>query len=132
MLSPIWIIILLIGLTLTVPGQAILQGHKAEPNQFPFMVLLREHTQIKIEITKYRHFCGAAIISKRWIISAAHCLYGERLNVSNIWAFVGVHHFSEDGRKYPVERIITHENSNRTLAINDVSLLQTASSIVCD
>lgn len=81
-------------------GQAIIHGHEAQPNQFPFMVSLRELLRTTSGIQSYNHFCGATSISGQWVISAAHCLHGEWLNTSTIRVFTGVHHFSKDGREY--------------------------------
>lgn len=107
----------------------ILKGDKAQPNQFTYMVSLRQIKQMENGHIHYDHFCGAALISESWVISAAHCFNKDYLNSTNIRIFVGVHHITKDGIKYKVERIIKHENYNRKLKINDISLLQTTSSI---
>lgn len=107
----------------------IFNGLKAQSNQFPYMVSLRQIKQMDSGHIYYDHFCGAAIISDRWMISAAHCSKDDNLNSTNIRAFVGVHHIAKGGIKYKIEKIIIHENYNKTLKLNDISLLRTASLI---
>ncbi|XP_057332098.1 trypsin-2-like [Microplitis mediator] len=46
----------------------IVNGQVAKKGQFPFMVSLQK------EGPKLFHFCGASIISERWIVTAGHCV----------------------------------------------------------
>lgn len=94
----------------------IIGGEFAQPGQFKYMVSLRQEKH---------HFCGAALISARWVISAGHCVQGERLNASNVQIVVGVYQYSHDGVTYQVKQIIGHEKFDANLGTNDISLLQT-------
>ena len=56
--------------SIDLPWQKIVGGYPAIEKQFPYQVSLqRGHFHVGT-----RHFCGGAIISERWIITAAHCL----------------------------------------------------------
>lgn len=94
----------------------IVGGEFAQAGQFKYMVSLRQDKH---------HFCGAALISARWVISAGHCVQGERLNASNVQIVVGVFQYSHDGITYKIKQIIRHENFDPNLGTNDISLLQT-------
>ena len=47
--------------------QRIINGTPAVPCQFPWMVAV---------ITDNQYFCGGSLISKQWVLTAAHCVQG--------------------------------------------------------
>lgn len=46
----------------------IIGGMEAEVGEFPWQVSIQARNE---------HFCGGAIISEWWIVSAAHCFHSE-------------------------------------------------------
>uniref|UniRef100_A0A2K6CML5 Transmembrane serine protease 9 n=1 Tax=Macaca nemestrina TaxID=9545 RepID=A0A2K6CML5_MACNE len=68
----------------------IVGGVEASPGEFPWQASLRENKE---------HFCGATIISARWLVSAAHCF-----NEPEEWvAYVGTNYLSgSEGQPVPV------------------------------
>ena len=59
-------------MTLTTghPGQFIIGGEAADKGEWPFMV------SVEVEIPgwgPFRHQCGGALLTERWVLSAAHC-----------------------------------------------------------
>lgn len=118
----------------------IIGGRPARPAQFPSQVSLRylisdESVEIRpIDDSDngnegYEDFCGASIISKRWIITAAHCFDAYTGNVTNLLAIVGAVNLDTDGKAYAIERIEIHPDYNEDLIKNDVALVQTSEEI---
>ncbi|XP_023246051.1 vitamin K-dependent protein C-like [Copidosoma floridanum] len=64
--------------------------------------------------------CGASIIDKYWLVSAAHC-FNECKN--NMWVMIGSS-TKETGYRYDVQSIIVHENYDKITFDNDISLLK--------
>ena len=50
--------------------QPIIGGHPADPGEWPFMVYIQHNASFGIS----RVYCGGALISPKWIITARHCL----------------------------------------------------------
>lgn len=106
----------------------IIHGKDAQPGQFKYMASLREVEQLGDEYVNYKHFCGGAVISENWIITAAHCFTDELENTDNIRIVVGTNYIETDGLMYEVERVIKHIDYHNFLK-DDISLLQTKSQI---
>jgi len=99
----------------------IVGGQTARPNQFPFMVSLRTMQNF--------HFCGAGILSDRWLVSAAHCTQKETSDPRNVAAVFGAHHRANDGHPVRVDTIINHPGYNEQWMLNDICVLRTAQSV---
>ncbi|XP_054980680.1 transmembrane protease serine 9 [Sorex araneus] len=96
----------------------IVGGMEAAPGEFPWQVSLRENAE---------HFCGAAIIGARWLVSAAHC-FNELAAPSDWVAYAGTTALGgalEAGAaRARVARIIPHPRYDADSADFDVALLQ--------
>ncbi|KAG7273473.1 hypothetical protein CRUP_032721 [Coryphaenoides rupestris] len=54
-------------LTLTMASVRVVGGVNAEKGAWPWMVSLH---------WRFRHVCGATLIDRDWLVTAAHCVYG--------------------------------------------------------
>ncbi|XP_060758400.1 uncharacterized protein LOC132869062 [Neoarius graeffei] len=77
-----------------------------------------------------RHFCGGSLISKNWVLSAAHCF--QSITAGDITIFLGMESLegtNPNMQKKTVLKIINHENYNSTTINNDIALVQLSSSV---
>lgn len=100
----------------------IVNGSDASLGQFPHQVSLRVSQN-------NRHFCGGSIISKRWIITAAHCSFLPAQIVPI--AVVGAVKLREGGTPYNISKIIPHPlYQNQKSLKHDIALWRTSEDIV--
>ncbi|XP_026721050.1 transmembrane protease serine 9 isoform X2 [Athene cunicularia] len=97
----------------------IVGGSEASRGEFPWQVSLRENNE---------HFCGAAILTEKWLVSAAHC-FTEFQDPAMWAAYTGTTSLrgSESGAvKMGIARIIPHPSYNTDTADYDVAVLELA------
>lgn len=95
-------------------GASIVGGYESVPGSRPY--------QISLQSSTYGHFCGGALISSDWVLTAAHCVS------SNLEIRVGVHTLSSnEGQTIAVSQVIAHPGYNSSTMENDIALLKLAS-----
>ncbi|XP_040097500.1 neutrophil elastase [Oryx dammah] len=111
-LAPILLALLLGGPAL---ASEIVGGRAARPHAWPFIASLQ---------LRGGHFCGATLIARNFVLSAAHCLNG--LNFRSVRVVLGAHNLRRRERtrqKFRVQRVF--ENGFDPLNLqNDVVVLQ--------
>ncbi|XP_053334760.1 enteropeptidase [Clarias gariepinus] len=74
-----------------------------------------------------RHICGAAIIDSQWLVTAAHCVYGRNIHLSNWNVVLGLHAQYEsntsDRQHHNVDQIIMNQNYNKRTKDSDIALM---------
>ncbi|XP_023165367.2 cationic trypsin-like isoform X1 [Drosophila hydei] len=118
--------ILLCQLTLADIGNEtrIINGFDCDIEEVPYQVSLRRLRQ-----ERYRrgsgHFCGGSILSRRVIVTAAHCLKGERPR--GVVVVIGNRYLNERSstmKELRVSKWRSHYNYRRVK--NDIALILTA------
>lgn len=110
-----------LGFAALEPEPRIIGGEDAIEGQFPYQVSLRT-------VKNNKHFCGGSIISKRNILTAAHCTVG--IEPSNIHAVVGTLRESSGGSIVKLKKIIRHPEWDEIIVKNDIAMIHTVSEIV--
>lgn len=67
--------------------------------------------------------CGGSIISKRWILTAGHCIYGVP-NAKRYKVLVGTADNEKGGKKYSIASYVVHKNYNFRTIDYDFGLIE--------
>ncbi|KAG5671024.1 hypothetical protein PVAND_001242 [Polypedilum vanderplanki] len=100
--------------------QKIVGGAETQPNEYPWIAGLFKQNKL---------YCGAAIISQKYLLTAAHCV--SNFEPREIRAFVGGHNISRDyTEKKRIKKIIYHDDFDIFSFDNDIALLELDSPIL--
>lgn len=99
----------------------IVGGQNAELGEWPW--------QVSLHFLNYGHSCGASILSKKWLLSAAHCFKTTspiNLIPSNWQSYSGMQdQYNHNGvERRTIQRIITHPDYSQMNYDYDIALLE--------
>jgi len=100
----------------------IVNGFDANPGEFPW--------QASFQTSWGFHFCGASIVSERWLVTAAHCVEGK--SAGSVKVVLGLHDQGQtvgNPAEYDIAQILAHPAYDRSTISNDITLIQTTSPI---
>src|SRR5436189_2390253 len=100
-----------------------------------FMVALIQSEATDDQEGNYQgQFCGGALISDHWVVTASHCVTADdadkrpvQVPADKIDIYAGSNDF-KDGKRIKVKRIIRHPQYNPDQFDNDIALLELAAS----
>ncbi|XP_073728830.1 uncharacterized protein [Misgurnus anguillicaudatus] len=109
------VFLVLLGAAFALDDDKIVGGYECQPHSQPWQVSLN---------VGY-HFCGGSLVTKNWVVSAAHC-YQSRIEVR-----LGEHHIGKNENTEQFiysERVIRHPQYNSWNIDNDIMLIKLSSS----
>ncbi|XP_041972083.1 chymotrypsin-2-like [Aricia agestis] len=95
--------------------ERIVGGTKAPNGSVPYQVSLR--------MWGVRHFCGASVVTPKVILTAAHCVEGMRPQFMR--AVVGTNQLRAGGKSYSIRKIVSHEEYDGDVIVNDIAIVFT-------
>lgn len=135
LLTGVMATLLVVNLTVLPPATAVAQdpdpqivgGREAEPGAWPWQVAILEANNPSLYDAQ---FCGGSLLSRLWVITAAHCV--DNRNPAEVDVATGVHNlvYAEPGhQRIAAAEIIVHPDYDPNYLENDIALIRLAEAV---
>jgi secreted trypsin-like serine protease len=107
----------------------IVGGTQAPAGKWPFQVAL---VTSSVSDNYQAQFCGATLVKKNYILTAAHCITNDAGGVvaaSSLKVLVGTQDLGSGGKRYTVSKIYRHPSYNSSTYDYDVAVLKLSTSV---
>lgn len=104
----------------------IVGGQEADPGEWPWQVALVSKSSDPFN----GQFCGGALISERWVLTAAHCV--DTANTNSLDIIAGIHDLvavDAGSVRVAISQIVVHPGWSDVTKDNDIALLKLAQPI---
>lgn len=101
----------------------IIGGTTASQGAWPWVAVLLKSS---VDNGFSAQFCGGALITPYWVVTAAHCMFDENnngLQPGDIDVLLGTNQLSAGGERIRVQSIVIHPNYNSASFDSDLALL---------
>ncbi|XP_003783951.1 enteropeptidase [Otolemur garnettii] len=96
----------------------IVGGNNAKEGAWPWLAALYYNNQL---------LCGASLVSRDWLVSAAHCVYGKNMKPSQWTAILGLHMTSNltspQTAAVLIDQIVISPHYNKRTKDNDIAMM---------
>ncbi|MEV8589239.1 serine protease [Streptomyces sp. NPDC051180] len=107
-----------------VPAHGIVGGQEARPHQYPYMAGLVDREERRV-------MCGGALVTERYVLTAAHCLTGSYGSTARVGVLLGDHDLSSSSDSPGAvlaapARFSVHPDYDPGTQVNDIALIRLA------
>ena len=109
----------------------IVGGQRAAPEEFPHQATIARRVSYFGQYS-YQQYCGASIISDRWLVTAAHCLpyLKDPVARNSFRGIIGTHDLNHRSRQIvSFEKVIAHPGYSSRSHSHDIGLVKTSAPI---
>ncbi|NXQ66384.1 ACRO protein, partial [Quiscalus mexicanus] len=106
----------------------VVGGTGAKPGTWPWIVSIQHPW-----IPRLKHLCGGSLISKQWVLTAAHC-FDEVTEISMVYVVIGATQLTKPGHGAQVrhvKQVLIHQYYNHDDMSYDIALMELDHPVQC-